>query len=261
MGILNVTPDSFSDGGRYFASDAAIQRGLGLWKEGATVVDVGGESTRPGAEPVPLSEELDRVLPVVRGLSTHDPEALISVDTRKPEVAEQALSAGACLVNDVSAAANPRMLEVVAQAGAGIILMHMRGTPKTMQQNTRYANVVAEVAEFLWERAERATAAGLPKKHIFLDPGIGFGKDLDGNLSLLRAFSQLAATGFPLVLGVSRKSFIGHLTGAPVENRLPGSLAALLVALPCPRVIVRVHDVAATLQFLKVARAVGPWTS
>lgn len=261
MGILNVTPDSFSDGGRYFASDAAIQRGLELWKEGATVVDVGGESTRPGAEPVPLPEELGRVLPVIRGLSSRAPGALISVDTSKPEVAERALAAGACLVNDVTAGTDPKMLEVVVREGAGIVLMHMRGTPKTMQQNTRYANVVAEVAEFLWERAEKATAAGLPKSHIFLDPGIGFGKDLEGNLSLLRAFSQLAATGFPLVLGVSRKSFIGHLTGAPVEDRLPGSLAALLVALPCPRVVVRVHDVAATLQFLQVARAVGPWAS
>lgn len=261
MGILNVTPDSFSDGGRYFASDAAIQRGLELWKEGATVVDVGGESTRPGAEPVPLPEELGRVLPVICGLSSRAPGALISVDTSKPKVAERALAAGACLVNDVTAGTDPKMLEVVVREGAGIVLMHMRGTPKTMQQNTRYANVVAEVAEFLWERAEKATAVGLPKSHIFLDPGIGFGKDLEGNLSLLRAFSQLAATGFPLVLGVSRKSFIGQLTGAPVEDRLPGSLAALLVALPCPRVVVRVHDVAATLQFLKVARAVGPWAS
>lgn len=259
MGILNVTPDSFFDGGRYFAFAAAIQRGLQLWREGATVVDVGGESTRPGAEPIPLPEELGRVLPVIRALSAQAPGALLSVDTSKFEVAEQALSAGACLVNDVSAGANPRMLEVVAQQGAGIILMHRRGTSKTMQQNTRYVNVVAEVAEFLWERAEKALAAGIPKSHVLLDPGIGFGKDLEGNLSLLRAFSQFSAMGFALVLGVSRKSFIGHLTGAPVEDRLPGSLAALLVALPCPRVVVRVHDVPATLQFLKVAQAVEPW--
>jgi dihydropteroate synthase len=196
------------------------------------------------------------VVPVVAALAQKAPQAVLSVDTSKPDVAERALAAGAQLVNDVTAGGDPRMLEVVAQAEAGIVLMHMRGTPQTMQQDTRYTHVVAEVAEFLAARADAALAAGVPKERIFLDPGIGFGKDLQGNLALLRALPHLAALGFALVLGVSRKSFIGHLTGAAVGERLPGSLAALLPALGCPQVVVRVHDVAATKQFLQVARAV-----
>jgi len=254
MGVLNVTPDSFSDGGLYTDPDLAVAWGLQLFAEGAVVVDVGGESTRPGAQPVSAEEELARVLPVIRGLGAAAPQAMISVDTSKTAVAHKALSSGACLVNDVRAGADPGMLEAVAEEGAGIVLMHMRGTPQTMQQNTRYTHVVAEVAEFLWQRAEKALEAGIPREHIFLDPGIGFGKDLEGNLALLRAFSELAALGFPLVLGVSRKSFIGQLTGAAVPERLPGSLAALLPALRCPKALVRVHDVAATRQFLQVAR-------
>jgi dihydropteroate synthase len=253
MGILNVTPDSFSDGGLYLEPEAAVRRGLALWAEGAVVVDVGGESTRPGALPVPMEEELRRVVPVIRTLASQAPEGLISVDTSKAAVAAEALAAGACLVNDVSAGSDPAMGEVVAAEGAGIVLMHMRGTPQTMQQNTHYAHVVAEVAEFLWQRGERALAWGISRDRIFLDPGIGFGKDLAGNLALLQALPELSALGFGLVLGVSRKSFIGQLTGAPVEARGPGSLAALLPALACPQVLVRVHDVAATWQFLRVA--------
>lgn len=256
MGILNVTPDSFSDGGLFLEHQAAVARGLEMLAEGAVIVDVGGESTRPGAAPVPADEEAARVVPVVAALAQKAPQAVLSVDTSKPDVAEKALAAGAQLVNDVTAGGDPRMLEVVAQAEAGIVLMHMRGTPQTMQQDTRYTHVVAEVAEFLGARAEAALAAGVPKERIFLDPGIGFGKDLEGNLALLRALPHLAALGFALVLGVSRKSFIGHLTGAAVGERLPGSLAALLPALGCPQVVVRVHDVAATKQFLQVARAV-----
>jgi len=256
MGVLNVTPDSFSDGGLFTEPQKAVARGLQLLAEGAVVVDVGGESTRPGAQPVAAEEELARVLPVIRGLVAQAPQAAFSVDTWKTVVARQALACGACLVNDVRAGADAGMLETVAQEGAGIVLMHMRGTPQTMQQDTRYTHVVAEVAEFLGQRAERAMAAGIPREHIFLDPGIGFGKDLAGNLALLQALPELAALGFPLVLGTSRKSFIGHLTGAAVGERLPGSLASLLPALRCPRVLVRVHDVAATRQFLAVARAV-----
>ncbi|MFZ5805256.1 MAG: dihydropteroate synthase [Acidobacteriota bacterium] len=256
MGILNVTPDSFSDGGLFLEHQAAVARGLEMLAEGAVIVDVGGESTRPGAAPVPADEEAARVVPVVAALAQKAPQAVLSVDTSKPDVAEKALAAGAQMVNDVTAGRDPRMLEVVAQAEAGIVLMHMRGTPQTMQQDTRYTHVVAEVAEFLGARAEAALAAGVPKERIFLDPGIGFGKDLEGNLALLRALPHLAALGFALVLGVSRKSFIGHLTGAAVGERLPGSLAALLPALGCPQVVVRVHDVAATKQFLQVARAV-----
>lgn len=256
MGILNVTPDSFSDGGLFLEHQAAVARGLEMLAEGAVIVDVGGESTRPGAAPVPAEEEAARVVPVVAALAQKAPQAVLSVDTSKPDVAERALAAGAQMVNDVTAGRDPRMLEVVAQAEAGIVLMHMRGTPQTMQQDTRYTHVVAEVAEFLAARADVALAAGVPKERIFLDPGIGFGKDLEGNLALLRALPHLAALGFALVLGVSRKSFIGHLTGAGVGDRLPGSLAALLPALGCPQVVVRVHDVAATKQFLQVARAV-----
>lgn len=256
MGILNVTPDSFSDGGLFLEHQAAVARGLEMLAEGAVIVDVGGESTRPGAAPVPADEEAARVVPVLAALAQKAPQAVLSVDTSKPDVAEKALAAGAQLVNDVTAGGDPRMLEVVAQAGAGIVLMHMRGTPQTMQQDTRYTHVVAEVAEFLAARADAALAAGVPKERIFLDPGIGFGKDLQGSLALLRALPHLAALGFALVLGVSRKSFIGHLTGAGVGDRLPGSLAALLPALGCPQVVVRVHDVAATKQFLQVARAV-----
>lgn len=256
MGILNVTPDSFSDGGLYLEPEAAVTRGLAMWEQGAAVVDVGGESTRPGARPVPVEEEEARVVPVIAELARRAPNRVISVDTSKPAVAHQALAAGASIVNDVTAGRNPGMLEAVAQAGAGIVLMHMRGTPQTMQQDTRYTCLVAEVAEFLAERAEAAMAAGIPRTHIFLDPGIGFGKDPAGNLELLAALPDLAALGFPLVVGASRKSFIGHLTGAAVDERLPGSLAALVPALSCPRVVVRVHDVAATRQFLQVACAV-----
>lgn len=258
MGILNVTPDSFSDGGLFFDGETAVQRGLAMLAEGAVVVDVGGESTRPGAAPVPAAEEAARVVPVIAALAQKAPQALLSVDTYKPEVAAQALACGAHMVNDVTAGRDPRMLETVAAAGAAIVLMHMRGTPQTMQQDTHYTHVVAEVAEFLAARAEAALAAGIPKEHVFLDPGIGFGKDVNGNLALLQALPDLAALGFPLLLGVSRKSFIGHLTGASVHERLPGSLAALLPALSCPEVVVRVHDVAATRQFLEVARAVRP---
>ncbi len=256
MGVLNVTPDSFSDGGLWLEPRAAVAQGLKLLEEGAAVVDVGGESTRPGAKPVPAEEEKARTLPVVTALAQQAPSALISVDTCKVSVAEAALAAGACIVNDVTAAADPRMLDLVAREGAGLVLMHMRGTPQTMQQNTRYTHVVAEVAEFLWQRAQRALAAGIPREHLFLDPGIGFGKDVEGNLALLAALPELAAMGFALVVGASRKSFIGHVTGAPVGERLPGSLAALVPALSCPEVVVRVHDVAATRQFLQVARAV-----
>lgn len=256
MGILNVTPDSFSDGGLFVERGAAVQHALEMAEQGAAVVDVGGESTRPGAQPVSAAEEAGRVVPVIEELARRAPGLVISVDTSKPEVAAQALAAGASIVNDVTAGRDPRMLELVAGAGAGIVLMHMRGTPQTMQQDTRYTHVVAEVAAFLAERAQAALSAGIPKERVFLDPGIGFGKDLAGNLALLAALPDLAALGFALVLGASRKSFIGHLTGAPVGERLPGSLAALLPALACPKVMVRVHDVAATRQFLQVARAV-----
>lgn len=256
MGILNVTPDSFSDGGLFASREAAVAHGSRLLAEGADIVDVGGESTRPGAEPVAAEEEAERVIPVITLLARRHPGALLSVDTRRAEVALAAFDAGAAIVNDVSAAADPDMLPAVAKAGAAIVLMHMRGEPATMQLNTAYTDVVAEVHAYLSERARAAEAAGVARDRVLLDPGIGFGKDLEGNLRLLAAISDLQALGYPVVVGASRKSFIHRLTGAAVDERLPGSLAAIVRAAAAPRGVVRVHDVAATVQFLTVLSAV-----
>jgi dihydropteroate synthase len=256
MGILNVTPDSFADGGRFVLHEQAVRHGLALLDAGADVVDVGGESTRPGADAVPANVELGRVVPVVAELTRQRPDALVSVDTAKAEVAEEALAAGAALVNDVTAGRDPVMLATVARHSAGIVLMHMRGSPSTMQRDTSYADVVAEVHEFLAGRAGEARAAGIPGDRILLDPGIGFGKDPAGNVRLLAALSDLSSLGHPVVIGASRKSFIGALTGRGVDDRLPGSLAAIAETVDLPRVLVRVHDVAATVQFLAVLSAV-----
>jgi len=256
MGILNVTPDSFADGGRFVLPERAVRHGLALLEAGADVVDVGGESTRPGAEPVPAKVELARVVPVVEELVRQRPAALVSVDTAKAEVAEAALGAGATLINDVTAGRDPAMLKTVARHSAGIVLMHMRGSPSTMQRDTSYADVVAEVHEFLAARAGEARAAGIPSDRILLDPGIGFGKDAVGNLRLLAALPDLSALGHALVVGASRKSFIAALAGGGVEERLAGSLAAICETVELPRVLVRVHDVAATVQFLTVLSAV-----
>lgn len=250
MGIVNVTPDSFFDGGRLRSAEAAVEHGLRLRDEGADVLDVGGQSTRPGAGEVAVSVEVGRVMPVIEGLRRHDAQILLSVDTSQPEVASAALAAGADFVNDVTAGAAPGMLELVAATRAGIVLMHMRGTPRTMQRDTRYTDVVAEVHGYLGERAAAAAAAGVCAPRVLLDPGIGFGKDVEGNLRLLAATGDLAALGYPIVVGASRKGFIGVLTGADVAARLPGSLAALVGAAAGERVIVRVHDVGATVQFL-----------
>lgn len=250
MGIVNVTPDSFFDGGRLPSVEAAVAFGLRLRGEGADVLDVGGASTRPGAGEVPVKVELARVVPVIERLRRRDAEVLLSVDTRQPEVASAALAAGVDLVNDVTAGAAPGMLELVASAGAGIVLMHMRGTPRTMQHDTQYTDVVAEVHAYLGERAAAAVAAGVSRQRLFLDPGIGFGKDVAGNLRLLAAAGDLAALGYPIVVGASRKSFLAALTGADAEARLPGSLAALVAAAAGERVVARVHDVGATVQFL-----------
>jgi dihydropteroate synthase len=255
MGILNITPDSFSDGGSFLARDAAVVHGLALLAAGADVVDVGGESTRPGAEPVPAEEELARVVPVVSELARLRPEALISVDTVKAEVAAAALLGGARIVNDVTAGRDPRMFEAVREHGAAIVLMHMRGEPRTMQRETTYADTVAEVHEFLAARAAAALAAGIPHGRILLDPGIGFGKDVGGNLRLLSALPDLAALGHAVVVGSSRKAFIGTLAGAEVGERLAGTLASLVDTVGLPRVLVRVHDVAPAVQFLTVLSA------
>ncbi|MFI5142645.1 MAG: dihydropteroate synthase [Thermoanaerobaculales bacterium] len=257
MGILNITPDSFADGGRFLDPAVALRHGLDVLAAGADLVDVGGESSRPGAQAVSATVEIERVVPVLEALARECPDALLSVDTAKAEVARAALAAGASLVNDVTGGRDPAMLPLVAERDAAIVLMHMRGDPRTMQRDTAYADVVGEVHGFLAARAAAAMVAGIPRERVFLDPGIGFGKDLEGNLQLLRALSDLAACGHPVVLGASRKSWIGVLTGAPVAERLPGSLAALTVAAVLPRVIVRVHDVAATAQFLAVLTALA----
>ncbi len=256
MGILNCTPDSFSDGGRFGSSTQAVTHGIRMAHEGADIIDVGGESSRPGAEPVSAQNEIRRVVPVIQGLKNHLPDTLISIDTSKALVAAAALEAGADLVNDITAGADTAMLATVASYGAGIVLMHMRGQPRTMQENTTYTNVTAEVHAFLALRAEQAIDAGIPRDLVWIDPGIGFGKDDPANIRLLADLPNLAALGHPIVLGVSRKSMIGRLTGAEVDDRLPGSLAALTPTIGLPRVIVRVHDPRSTLQFLKILAAI-----
>jgi len=256
MGILNVTPDSFSDGGKYLSCDAAVAHGVALAEEGADIVDVGGESTRPGAAPVSAAEESRRVVPVIRELAQRV-RALISVDTTKAEVARQAMDAGAAIINDVSALkSDAGMAGVAMDRGAGVVLMHMKGTPGTMQQDPRYGNVTEEVAGYLEARVRELSARGLDPETLAVDPGIGFGKTVDHNLQLLRELPRLAACGRPVVVGVSRKSFIGKITGADAEDRLPGSLAAMLRAAMSGGNVFRVHDVKASRQALDLLLAI-----
>jgi dihydropteroate synthase len=257
MGIVNCTPDSFSDGGRFVREDDAVAEADRHLAAGATIVDIGGESTRPGADPVAADEECRRVLPVIDELRRRHPAAVISVDTTKVTVAESAVDAGADLINDVSAAADDGMLELAADRGVGIVLMHRRGSPHTMQHDTRYDDVVAEVHEFLRRRAAAAIRAGIAAERVWLDPGIGFGKCDRGNLALLAALPDLAALGHPVVVGPSRKSLIGRLTGAPVDDRLGGTLAALIPTVGIARAVVRVHDVGPACQFLDLATHLG----
>jgi dihydropteroate synthase len=256
MGIVNVTPDSFSDGGRHADTRAALAHCEQLLAEGADILDIGGESTRPGAEPVSLAEELARVLPALEGaLKLGCP---VSVDTLKTEVMAQALAMGADIINDINALRAPGAAEAVAaHPGCGVCLMHMRGAPKTMQQRTDYADVVAEVSDFLRERFEVLQAMGVAAERIVFDPGIGFGKSVEHNIELLRRQRELLALGRPLLLGWSRKSTLGAITGRPAAERLPASLAAALAAVQSGAHIVRVHDVAATVDALKVWHAAG----
>ncbi len=243
MGILNVTPDSFSDGGRFLDPDRAVAHALRLQDEGADIIDIGGESTRPGAEPVPLEEELRRVIPVLEKLR-RKLRIPVSIDTYKAEVAEAAIELGARIVNDVTALrADPRMGEVVARAGVGLVLMHMRGTPRDMQENPTYTDVVAEISAFLRERISAALSRGIAPEQIAVDPGIGFGKKLEHNLEILRRLEEFLELGRPVLVGPSRKSFIGEILGLPVEERLEGTLAACAVAVVRGADIVRVHDV------------------
>ncbi|MCW5663567.1 MAG: dihydropteroate synthase [Piscinibacter sp.] len=256
MGIVNVTPDSFSDGGRLGDAAAALRHCEQLLAEGADILDIGGESSRPGAAPVPLAEELARVLPVVQGaLGFGVP---LSVDTVKPEVMRRALELGADIVNDIGALLAPGALEAVAAfPRAGVCLMHMRGDPATMQQRPAYDDVVAEVADFLAGRLQVLRAAGVDDERIVLDPGIGFGKTVEHNLELLRRQPELLALGRPLLLGWSRKSTLGAVTGRAVGERLAGSIAAALAAARQGAAVLRVHDVAATVDALKVWGAAG----
>jgi len=254
LGILNVTPDSFSDGGRFVDVESAVAHARAMVADGADVIDVGGESTRPAATPVDAAEELRRVLPVlerIRGLTS------ISIDTTKAAVAAAALRSGATIVNDVSGATlDPAMLRVVAERGSGIILMHRRGTPRTMDRLARYRDVTAEVKRFLSARIEAALAAGIPRGAIAIDPGIGFAKTLRHNLTLLAHVSELATLGFPVVVGVSRKRFLGGLLGPSAQARVEGTVAASLIAVAGGARGVRVHDVAPMAGALRVAQAI-----
>lgn len=266
MGIVNVTPDSFSDGGRFTTEEAAVAHAVRLLEEGADILDVGGESTRPGATPVAPGEEMRRILPLIEALREHGITAPISVDTRHAETAAAALDAGADLVNDVSALADPEMGPLVAARDVPVVLMHMRGAPETMQEAPRYDDVVAEVVEALQASARRAEGLGIGREKIVLDPGLGFGKrtgsGTEDNCALLGGLPRLVDLGYPILVGASRKRFIGNLSGAAVEDRLPGSVVAAAAAAWGGAAIVRVHDVAATLQALHVAGAIDPseWT-
>lgn len=254
-GVLNVTPDSFSDSGRYLSTDAAIARGIELVEQGAGLVDVGGESTRPGADPVALDEELRRVTPVVAALVKAGIK--VSIDTFKPEVARVALNEGAQVVNDVTALRDPEMARVCARAGCDVCLMHMQGTPRTMQSSPTYRDVVAEVRDFLVARAAAAIGSGIARERIWIDPGIGFGKTKNHNLDLLANLGGLVATGYRVLVGVSRKSFIGAiLGGAPPNHRLEGTLAAQVVAQATGVQGVRAHDVLEAHRAMLVAEAI-----
>jgi len=255
MGIVNATPDSFSDGGRFLDADAAVAHALRLAEEGADLVDVGGESTRPGAPPVPEAEELRRVVPIVERLRARGFSLPISVDTAKGGVARAALAAGADLVNDVSGLSDPDLGSAVAAAGAPIVLMHMRGTPADMQTRADYGDVAAEVAAELEGALARAVAAGIARERTIVDPGIGFAKTAEQSVELLARVGDLRRLGRPLLVGPSRKSFIGKLTGAPVAERMPGTIAAVTACVLAGVEILRVHDVAACRQAARVAAA------
>jgi dihydropteroate synthase len=258
MGVVNATPDSFSDGGLHLAPPAALAHARKLVADGADILDIGGESTRPGAEPVSAEEEIARVVPLVRALAA-ETAVPVSVDTMKPQVARAAVAAGAAIWNDVSALRHsPESLEAAAGLGCGVVLMHMQGEPRTMQAEPRYDDVAAEVAEFLHSRAEAAMAAGVARERIWLDPGIGFGKHMTRhNLPLLAALGRIVGLGFPVLLGASRKSFIGAVDRkAPPGERLGGSLAAALAGAAAGVAAVRVHDVRETVQALEVWAAI-----
>ena len=260
MGVVNVTPDSFSDGGRFLPAEAAVAHGVRLFEEGAAIIDIGGESTRPGAAPVSVEEELRRVVPAVEGLSKAVPQAIISVDTSRPEVIRQAIVAGAGIINDVRALREPGALEAVVATDCAVCLMHMQGEPRTMQRSPGYVDVVKEVKAYLQERVQRCRAAGVSADRILIDPGFCFGKTLEHNLELLRHLRELSpgepgSPGLPMLVGLSRKSIVGTLTGRATSDRVFGSVAFAVIAALNGALIVRAHDVAATVDALKIVAA------
>ena len=256
MGVLNVTPDSFSDGGQYSDKNKAIERGLGLIEEGSDIIDIGGESTRPGSEPIPAEEETRRVIPVIKALREKT-ETLISVDTTKSKVAQAALDAGADIINDISSLRfDPRMAPLAAERDVPVILMHMKGMPKTMQVDPYYEDVLREVKSFLEERINEAQAAGIKRERIIIDPGIGFGKRLEDNLALINKLHILGELDRPILIGTSRKSFIGNILDLPPQERLEGTIASSIMSMAHGAHILRVHDVAAIKRAVLVAEAI-----
>ncbi len=258
MGVVNVTPDSFYDGGRYTLPEMAIAHALKLVEQGADIIDIGGESTRPGADPVAENEELARVIPVVEGLA-RQATIPISIDTSKSRVAARALECGAYIVNDVSALRqDPAMASVIARSNAAVVLMHMQGTPQTMQRSPQYVDVGGDVVQFLDERVQFALQAGIARTNIILDPGFGFGKLISHNLDLLKRLSAFTVLNYPLLVGLSRKGFIGTIVGKPVDDREWGTAAAIALAVDRGAHIVRVHDVAMTIDVVTMAAALSP---
>jgi dihydropteroate synthase len=255
MGILNVTPDSFSDGGQFLEPALALDRARRMAEEGAAIIDVGGESTRPGAEPVSVQQELDRVIPIIEVLAA-ELAIPVSVDTSKPAVMREAVGAGAGMINDVLALRVEGALAAAAGLRVPVCLMHMQGEPRTMQANPTYVDVVAEVRAFLAARVEDCVGAGLPTERLLVDPGFGFGKTVDHNLTLLRALDSLVGLGLPVLVGLSRKSMLGQILGRPVDQRLPGSLALAVLAAMRGAALIRVHDVGPTVDALRVTAAV-----
>lgn len=257
MGILNITPDSFSDGGCWLVKNEAIEHALLMQDQGAHIIDVGGESTRPGAPPVPLQQELDRVIPVIEAI-VPQLSIPVSIDTSKPHVMRAAVAAGAGMINDVCALGQDGALQAAADLAVPVCLMHMRGNPRVMQQNPVYDNVVDDVRDFLLERVQACRDHGIMVHNILLDPGFGFGKNLEQNIALFKSLPSLASEGYPLLVGVSRKSMIGQITGRDMPDRVTGSVVAAAMAVQLGAAIVRVHDVAETRDALKVATALFP---
>lgn len=260
MGILNVTPDSFSDGGRFVTPSLALEQARRMHAEGAVIIDVGGESTRPGAAPVSVEQELERVIPVVEAIASELPTR-ISIDTSKPAVMRQAVSAGASMINDVRALRDEGALEMAGKLGVDVCLMHMQGEPRTMQADPRYQDVVTEVRDFLVQRADACERAGISRGQIYVDPGFGFGKTVEHNLRLLAELGVLAATNYPVMVGLSRKSMIGTLLDRPIDDRVHGSVALALMAYLNGARLIRVHDVAPTVDALRIAERVRRFRS